>query len=241
MVTPTLCTKCFVFPCVCGAQYKSLTQKQLSSLVSALANMESGSSTTLLKTIISEKELDHLPRRLYNYLFLKNTGKSVTEVWNDLENSNLLWKSCLYMFLSRFCQGNTAGSYHKLILGILERFNLPHYADVAKLLWCKDNNVDTVQMLFKFKELESSNTTDTKLIEPYVRIVAVSHIDASSAVMLSDSMSKILCQIGGVEHDPGTVDSNSFDIEDKIVFIDDDVSSIIRDSLVGDFDWLVVD
>lgn len=240
---PVLCTKCFIFPCVCGEQYKTLTHKQRHILITKLQALDTYANVSYsLKDMLTADMIAELPKHLANFLFVKNTGKRLSDVWVELKNNNLLWKSCLHIFLSKYCNKNTTKNYYDLVTAILEQYNLPHYNLLAQMM-LPANTGSNINIALLRSCLESdvvyNSNIDVSLLKPYVGIAM--HNTNNKAMSLLKHLSKIICQIGDVDYTDDVMNSTSFEIEDKIVFIDEAISNIVIDNLSGEFDNLTID
>jgi hypothetical protein len=244
---PRLCNKCFVFPCICGSQYTNLSKQQLTMLMGNLANiMESGGTSRTLRGCLSDTDMEQLPKRFVNHLFNSPKHKQVKDVWDNLESSNLLWRSCLTMFLSKFSYMNNTHKYFTLMREVLVEFDMPHNNIMLQVLLAGDatgsvNKPLIYSAMGNFIEtLEDEDYYVKSYIIPCVKIATFDIKDPGMDLLRN--MGLIIAAISGLETDNilKTMDVDSIDIEDQMIFVDERMCQIIQRCLHGEFDGLLL-
>lgn len=249
IVTPSLCSKCFTFPCICGAQYKNLTDKQLKTLCNNLTKIQNNNKTTFtLKELITVTDMEKLPKAFISYLFEKHATDLVLDVWKELENSTMLWRSCLAIFLSKYSKNITTRKYYNLILRILAEFNVPINSIMAQVYLASDDNGIDIKTPMLMAGTSAILCQLDELLQQRVRkyVSACSHIATYSLTTtpasLMEALAVIILHIANLSNSNpiGSLNDNSIEMEDRIIYIDEAIYNFVYEELDCDFRSLKV-
>lgn len=236
-----LCNVCFVFPCMCGKQYESLTPQQLMVLQNILKGVSDKNSVSL-QSCLSAEELGLLPKRFTKYLFETNKDSKVDLCWKKLKQSNLLWKSCLAMMLTKYTVPKTTEDYYNFVLSILEQFDVKHNDTLAKILTSKDvnGNINVPNKLVTTLEFTNTISDESPIIISYinncVKLATSSNVNMTVIDLISFLYNIILaisdCNITD-KYD--IIDNTPIDVEDKMYYVDDMMLDIIYENFSDEF------
>jgi len=208
--------------------------------------MESGSTSRTLKGCLSDKDMEQLPKRFVNYLFNSSKHKQVKDVWDSLMDSSFLWKSCLLMFLSKFSYMNNTHKYFELMREVLVEFDMSHNNIISQVLIAGDamGNVNKPLIYSAMGNFIETLKDEDNYVKSYIiPCVKIATFDIKDSSMnLLRNMGLIIASISGLKVDDilETMDINSMDIEDQMVFVDERMCQIIQRCLHGEFDGLLL-
>jgi len=243
MVTnePRLCNKCYVFPCICGHQYDSLSSTQLNTLYKNLSNRINNTTPyNSLQEYLSSEELTRIPKRFTKLLFEKYPATPLSTVWITLKNKNVLWKSCLLIALTKYSK-NTVKNYYDFIVKLMTTYMVSGNENLSQILLAA-NTADTINIPLILSSA-SSIANDLSIDEETRTYMAnciklITYKKNESVLVLLEALVGIIAFISGVQNDIAVIDSNDISVEDLMVYIDEGVSNLIYEVFSGDFDTL---
>lgn len=243
MVTnePRLCNKCYVFPCICGHQYDSLSSAQLNTLYKNLSNRINNTTPyNSLQEYLSSEELTRIPKRFTKLLFEKYPATPLSTVWITLKNKNVLWKSCLLIALTKYSK-NTVKNYYDFVVKLMTAYTVMGNVQLSQILLAA-NTTDTINIPLILSSA-SSIANDLSIDEETRTYMAnciklITYKKNESVLVLLEALVGIIAFISGVQNDIAVIDSNDISVEDLMVYIDEGVSNLIYEVFSDDFDTL---
>lgn len=239
---PKLCTSCYVFPCICGQQYDTLTSLQLNTLYKHLTDkLNNTKHARTLQDYLTAEELSQLPKRFTNILFEKNPTTSLSTLWATLKNKNLLWKSCLLLALTKY-EKNTTKNYYDFVVKLMTNYVVMGNGYISQILLAA-GTTDTINIpliLASASSIVNDETIDqdTRIyINNCIKIVT--YKKSESILVLLTAMVGIVAYISGLQNDVQLIDSTDITTEDLMIYIDEGISTLIYESFTGDFGDLI--